>query len=39
MDEFGVHGSRLQVAMFDRREPPSPDEAASFAAQARALFY
>jgi diadenosine tetraphosphate (Ap4A) HIT family hydrolase len=38
MDELGVHGLRLQVAMFDRREPPAPDQASSFAERARALF-
>lgn len=37
MDELGLHGSRLQVAMFDRRELPEPDEASSFAARARDL--
>jgi diadenosine tetraphosphate (Ap4A) HIT family hydrolase len=38
MDELGLHGPRLQVAMFDRGELPDPAEAASFAAQARGLF-
>lgn len=38
MDETGLHGSRLQVAMFDRGEPPQADDASSFAARARGLF-
>jgi diadenosine tetraphosphate (Ap4A) HIT family hydrolase len=37
MDELGQHGPKLQVAMFDRREPPDLDAAAEFAARARAL--
>jgi diadenosine tetraphosphate (Ap4A) HIT family hydrolase len=37
MGELGLHGPRLQVAMFDRGEPPDPDAAADFAQQARAI--
>jgi diadenosine tetraphosphate (Ap4A) HIT family hydrolase len=37
MADFGLHGPRLQVAMFDRGESPDPDAAADFADRARAL--
>jgi diadenosine tetraphosphate (Ap4A) HIT family hydrolase len=37
MTETGVHGPRLQVAMFDRGEPPADAAAAAFAASAREL--
>jgi diadenosine tetraphosphate (Ap4A) HIT family hydrolase len=35
--ELGLHGPRLQVAMFDRGEPPDPGDAAAFAGRAREL--
>ncbi len=38
MDETGLHGVRLQVAMFDQGKPPDGDEASSFAATARRVF-
>jgi diadenosine tetraphosphate (Ap4A) HIT family hydrolase len=37
MSAHGTHGPRLQVAMFDRGEPPDPAAAAAFAARAREL--
>jgi diadenosine tetraphosphate (Ap4A) HIT family hydrolase len=37
MDEFGLHGPRLQVAMFDRGEPPDDREVEAFAERAREL--
>jgi diadenosine tetraphosphate (Ap4A) HIT family hydrolase len=37
MAAFGTYGPRLQVAMFDRGEPPDARAAAAFAARARAL--
>jgi diadenosine tetraphosphate (Ap4A) HIT family hydrolase len=38
MDEFGLVGPHLQVAMFDRREYPDEREVEAFAARARELF-
>jgi len=35
LDEFGLHGPPLQVAMFERDEATDPDEVADFALQAR----
>ena len=37
MDEFGLHGAKLQVAMFDRGELPDEREVEAFADRARAL--
>ena len=37
MNDLDAHGPRLQVALFDRGEPPDPDAAAAFAARAREL--
>jgi diadenosine tetraphosphate (Ap4A) HIT family hydrolase len=38
MDDFGLHGPRLQAAMFDRGVAPAPDEVAEIAARLRILF-
>jgi diadenosine tetraphosphate (Ap4A) HIT family hydrolase len=38
MDDFGVYGPHLTVAMFDRGELPEPDEVEAFAERARAAF-
>ena len=38
MDEHGVHGPALQVAMFKRGALPPEDEVALFADRARAVF-
>src|SRR5690348_6275725 len=36
MDQFGVHGPRLQVAMFEAWQPPAEGEVGRFAERARA---
>jgi diadenosine tetraphosphate (Ap4A) HIT family hydrolase len=38
LDEFGLLGPHLQVAIFDRGEPPEEAPAAAFAARAREVF-
>jgi len=38
MSEYGLHGPRLQVAMFDRGEEPPLGEVEAFATRARAAF-
>jgi diadenosine tetraphosphate (Ap4A) HIT family hydrolase len=38
MDELGVHGPRLQVALFERGDEPRRDEIEAFARSARSLF-
>jgi ATP adenylyltransferase len=37
MDELGAHGPRLQAAMFERGDPPPPDEVEIFARRAEQL--
>jgi diadenosine tetraphosphate (Ap4A) HIT family hydrolase len=38
MAEYGVYGPQLQLAMFDRGDPPPADEVAAFADRARSAF-